>query len=169
MRARRLLAALLSLAVVMAVAATPASAKTRPKYKYSFSGTPAAPAMKATWEWPVNKFNKNRRDSDSFAVIKGSGCGTKPSKARWKVSLQSGTLPAQTLIIDFVPNPDQKNPAPVTHAMYPGEPMADVQFTLRFPGTGKTLTLIAKPNGDVASMTLAPSTATLTRKRVKHC
>ena len=170
----RLLTLTLSL-VIAAAAAAPAQAAVHRKYRFTFSGANALraattpPALKATWEWPVNKFNRNRRDTGDFAVLSGSGCGTRPDNARWKIREKSGTLPAQSLIIDFVHNPDQKNPAPVVDSQYAGEPPADIKFTLRFPSTGKTLTMLAKPHGDIANFQFSPATTTISRKRVTHC
>jgi hypothetical protein len=163
---RSLLAGVVALAVI-AVSATPAGAVQ--KYKFSFVGTTSLPALAATWQWPPNQFNRGRRDDDSFAVLSGRGCGTRPNKAVWRLRLQTGELPAYTLKIDFVHNSDQKNPAPVVNSRYSGTPAANIKFTVRFPALPSQVTLVAKPTGDVANLQLLPATSKIKRTRVSHC
>ena len=164
MRLTRWLAGIGAVVLIVLGATAPSQAKSKPKYRYKLTGT-----LHMDWQWPVNQFNKGRRDSDSFDVQKGTGCGTKPTRAIWNVTSQSGDLPAQTLLIDFVHGVN-KNPAKVTDANYAGTPTADVQIYLGFSG-GKTpkATLTAQPHGDIIGPNINPATAGISAKRVKKC
>lgn len=127
--------------------------------------------MKMNWEWPVNPNNQGRRDTGSFEVLRGSGCGAKPAKSRWKVTYRLEGLPAQTLIVDFVYG-GARNPAMLSDINYSGEPQAEVQPFLRFSRpTNAKVTLSARKAGDVVGPTIQPKTAKLTRSRraVQRC
>src|SRR5689334_4815091 len=130
LRSRGLAAAALAGLILALVVAAPGAAKTKPKYQFSFNTK-----LQADWQWPVNQFNHNQRDTDRVLVSSGKGCGTKPSHAIWHTRQQNGDtgqLPPYTFLIDLV-HGTTKNPAPITNAQYPGTPQASVQFFLKFP------------------------------------
>ncbi len=102
--------------------------------------------------------------------MSGKGCGTRPSHAVWNLREQSGTqLPAFSFKVDLV-HGATTNPAPVVDQNYGGAPPAEIKFFLKFgkKPTSK-VTLSAKPQGDVAGLTITPSSARLKAKRVKKC
>jgi hypothetical protein len=148
--------------LVVASAAAPTGATVRAKYRFKFTS-----AVRMDWQWPVNPHNRNRRDTQAFRVVRGSGCGTAPGRAVWKVVYETpdSGLPQATLKID-IPH-QHKNPAPVVDAHYGGEPTAEVKGFLKFGIT--KVTLSAVPTGDVVGPTFNPATATITKKRVSHC
>jgi hypothetical protein len=154
-----------AVAVLVAGAAAPGLAKPKAKQLYKFKFTTK---VHMDWQWPVNPYNRGRRDSDSAEVQKGSGCGTSPTKARWQVMVQSGSLPAHSLIIDFIHV--NKNPAKVLDSNYSATPTADVQVFLAFSaGKKPKVTFTAKPHGDVVGPTINPATAAISATKVKKC
>ena len=165
MRRTRWPAALLAFALVAFAVAIPVEASAKAKlYRFTIKSK-----MHMDWQWPPNQFNKGQRDSEAHDVLGGSGCGTKPTKARWKIREQTEGLPAQTLIVDFVFG-GAKNPAKISDNNYAGTPSADVQIYLKF-GSLKNLkvTLQAKPTGDVVGPNINPATSKLKKKAVKKC
>ena len=165
MRRTRWPAALVALLAIALAGALPAGAQAKAKlYKFKIAGK-----MHMDWQWPVNQFNRGQRDTSAFDLLGGSGCGSKPTHARWKVKLQNEGIPVQSLIIDFVFG-GAKNPAKVTDANYAGTPQADMQIYLKF-GSLKAMNvkLIGKPTGDIIGPNINPGTAKLTKKRVKKC
>ena len=153
-------------ALAMGTSGAPAApTQTAPKlFKFKFTA-----AMNMDWQWPVNPNNQNRRDTGSFDVLKGSGCGTKPARSRWKIRYKIGDLPAQSLIVDFVYG-GATNPALLADINYAGDPGTEVKPFLRFSGPRKPkVTLIGRPTGDVVGLTIDPKTAKVTRRRVARC
>jgi hypothetical protein len=161
LRRRVLAAAVLAGLIAAVIVAVPGEAKTKKKYKFTLAGP-----LHVDWQWPVNPNNRNQRDTGSFDVQAGKGCGTSPSKAIWKLTEKSGDLPSFSFKLDFV-HGTTKNPAKVVDSNYGGVPAADVQVLVRF---GKTsATLIAQPHGDVVGLTMNPGKAAIKAKRVKKC
>ena len=133
------------------------------KYRFKFT-TP----MQMDWQWPANPHNRGRRDSQSFRVKSGSGCGTRTTHAVWKIVYDSpgSGLPQATLKIDLIHVP--KNPAKVVDAHYSGEPSAEVQGFLKFSLT--KVTLFPKVIGsDVVGPHSTSATATISKHAVSHC
>jgi hypothetical protein len=165
LRSRGLVAAGLAGLIAALVVAAPVDAEKKQKYRFTFTQV-----MHADWQWPVNQFNHNQRDTGSFEVQSGKGCGTAPSKAVWTIEEKSGDqLPPNSLIVDLV-HGTTKNPAPVVDENYGGTPSAEVKFFLKF---GKKPTskvkLSAQPQGDVVGPTFTASSAPVKAKKVKHC
>jgi hypothetical protein len=164
MAARRWIAVASALALLVGGAASTAQAKGKQKYRFSFKQT-----MSATWEWPPNPFNHDKRDTGGYTLLSGKGCGTKPSHAIWTITHNVAEgLPVSKLKIDFVHG--QQNPAKVVDSNYGGTPAADVQMFLKFPDarTGN-VTLSAEPHGEVALLTITPPTAQIKAKKTKKC
>jgi hypothetical protein len=133
-------------------------------YRFSFTGP-----LHMDWQWPVNPNNDNRRDSQAVDVLRGTGCGTAPAKARWTVTYQSSGLPTQSLLIDFV-HGSTTNPAKLIDARYSGVPAADVQIYVRFAGAPRPhVALLAQPHGDVLGPNIAPASAPIRAVSVKRC
>jgi hypothetical protein len=164
MRIKALLAVTLAFStLVLALAGSGGASPKTQLYKFHLAGK-----LHAEWLWPVNPYNHGNRDDAAFDIRSGSGCGASPNKAIWNVLEQTAGVPANTLQIDLIHVP--KNPALVVDSNYAGSPTASVKISLRFPKSAKLpLTMIAKPQGDVASLTLSPRTAKLTATKVGHC
>jgi hypothetical protein len=165
LRGRGLAAAVLVGLMAVAIFAAPGEAKKKQKYRFSFNTV-----MHADWQWPVNPFNHNQRDTDQFEVRSGKGCGTAPSHAIWTLREKSGDqLPPFSFKVDLV-HGTTKNPAPVVDSNYGGTPSAEVKFFLKFgkKPTSK-VTLSAQPTGDVAGLTITPPSAAVKAKKVKKC
>jgi hypothetical protein len=161
LRRRVLAAAVLAGLMAAVIVAVPGEAKTKPKYKFTLAGP-----LHVDWQWPVNPNNRNQRDTGSFDVQSGKGCGTSPSKAIWNLKEKSGDLPAFSFKVDLV-HGTTKNPAKVVDEQYGGVPAADVQILVRF-GKSKA-TLVTQPHGDVAGLTANPGSTAIKAKRVKKC
>jgi hypothetical protein len=149
-------------ALLAVAAAAPGTATARQKYRYKFSQ-----AVRMDWQWPVNPNNRGRRDTQAFEVMRGSGCGTAPGHAVWKITyrIPDSGLPSMTLKVDLIRKP--KNPAKIIDNRYPGTPMADVQGYMKFGLTKVTLTGV--PHGDVLGPTYTARTAPISKRKVARC
>jgi hypothetical protein len=163
MRARRSVAATGLVALLLAAGAVTGLAKSTQNYRFKFSQK-----MRVSWEWPVNPFNMNRRDTGAFDVLKGSGCGTTPAHARWSIVEQTEGTPAYSLIVDLIFG-TRRNPALLVDSFYGGTPAANVKIFMSFPKTKSKVKVTAKAVGDVVSLTITPSSAGLSATKVGHC
>ena len=144
---------------ILAAAVAPEVAGAARKYRFSFTAK-----LHMDWQWPPNPNNGGQRAAQAFEVLGGRGCGTRPSRAVWRIRDQTpgSGLGSSTLKIR-VPG----NPAQVADARYFAGSAAEVQAFLRF--SRSTVTLAAVPHGDVAGLEIGPGTATIRRTRVARC
>jgi hypothetical protein len=120
-------------------------------YRFAVAGT-----LRMDWQWPPDQMGN--RQSEHFDVTAATACGATPA-VRWQVSTSAGPVTA-----DFPAN----NPARL--ARYAYGTVAEVVALLRLkPGKQPTVALEAQPNGDVAGVTINPSSAKVTAKPVSSC